>query len=227
MVSYLILSILSVTSPTLPEAKKPAASAKAVKNTTPSAAVPSAAPPSVSQEAQDVVAQAFAAPQQTSLTTEAKKEPAPVQPTSFWLPVMALGGLAIAAFLLSRKKQRQSGIIQILETTSLGPRRSLIVAQIQGQTLLMAASEAGISILSVDVKVPVATPVVDYATQRSLGEFTSELSSPIRAALGALFPSRAQTASFEQTLQEVTQMPVSGEDEDLRAKLAAGLRGRK
>jgi flagellar protein FliO/FliZ len=56
--------------------------------------------------------------------------------------------VAIAAYLFTRRKRgtthRQ---IEILESASLGPKRSLIVARVGEETLYLGASEAGITLL--------------------------------------------------------------------------------
>jgi len=64
------------------------------------------------------------------------------------LPALFLAGLAVAAYFFARKK-RTLGTrrIQILETASLGPKRSLVIARIGEETLVLGASEAGITLL--------------------------------------------------------------------------------
>jgi flagellar protein FliO/FliZ len=66
------------------------------------------------------------------------------------LPMMAmLAMVALAVFLMWRKrKQHKTGLIQIIETASLGPKRSLIVAEINGERMILGASEAGITLLN-------------------------------------------------------------------------------
>jgi flagellar biogenesis protein FliO len=66
------------------------------------------------------------------------------------LPVMAMVAMVgLAVFLMWRKrKQHKNGLIHILETASLGPKRSLIVAEINGERLILGASEAGITLLN-------------------------------------------------------------------------------
>jgi flagellar protein FliO/FliZ len=67
------------------------------------------------------------------------------------LPGVALAALALGAYLFARR--RKGGIerhIQIVETASLGPRRTLVMARIGGETLLLGTSEAGITLLKSD-----------------------------------------------------------------------------
>jgi flagellar biogenesis protein FliO len=58
-----------------------------------------------------------------------------------------LGLLAAVALFLARRKARPSRLVQIVETASLGPKRSLVVARVGSETLILGASEAGISLL--------------------------------------------------------------------------------
>ena len=67
------------------------------------------------------------------------------------LPGVALAALALGAYLFARR--RKGGIerhIHIVETASLGPRRTLVMARIGGETLLLGTSEAGITLLKSD-----------------------------------------------------------------------------
>jgi len=66
---------------------------------------------------------------------------------SFLLPALLLAALAVAAALLSRRRARAPRAVQLLETLSLGPRRSLVLAQLHGESLLLGVSEGGISLL--------------------------------------------------------------------------------
>lgn len=65
------------------------------------------------------------------------------------MPALFLAGLAIAAYLFARKKRGLTSTrrIQILETASLGQKRSLVIARVGDETLVLGASEAGITLL--------------------------------------------------------------------------------
>src|SRR5262249_24065065 len=54
-----------------------------------------------------------------------------------------LAALGVGAFLYARRRQARTGFIKIVETASLGPKRSLVVAQVNGETLVLGSSEAG------------------------------------------------------------------------------------
>jgi flagellar biogenesis protein FliO len=67
-------------------------------------------------------------------------------------PVLVGAGLLaatmVALVLWRRKRVSQSGLIRILETASLGPKRTLVVAEVDGEKMILGTSEAGISVLT-------------------------------------------------------------------------------
>ena len=85
------------------------------------------------------------------------KAEAPVADTvSLWgaaakalVPVLLLGALGIVGLRFAKKRRGMGRHVQILETTQLGPKRSLIVAKVGGETLLLGSSEAGIALIQV------------------------------------------------------------------------------
>ena len=64
------------------------------------------------------------------------------------LPALVLAAAGGAALWLKKKRPLASRVLQIVETTSLGPKRSLIVARVGAETLLLSSSEAGITLLT-------------------------------------------------------------------------------
>jgi flagellar biosynthetic protein FliO len=161
-------------------------------------------------------------------------------------PLAVLALLGAAAFFLTRRAAGpgRSRSLRVLETTSLGPRRSLVLAEVNGEWLLLGSSEAGLALL----KSGPATPAPAMATAPALHHEMPE--APDAAGmLAAVLPFRARpapqpprvhqermpwlsmwerirgtkpaapTPSFEQVLEE------SAEDELLRRKLQAGMRG--
>jgi flagellar biogenesis protein FliO len=68
--------------------------------------------------------------------------------TGLVLSVGVLGALAAAAWLARRRRTSVGRLVQVLETTSLGPKRSLVLATLGERTLLLGASEAGITMLA-------------------------------------------------------------------------------
>lgn len=64
------------------------------------------------------------------------------------LPAFALIAIGGAAWFLKRRQQKKSSMIEILETAQLGPKRQLVVARVNGETMILGSSEAGITCLS-------------------------------------------------------------------------------
>lgn len=95
---------------------------------------------------------------------------------SLLMPALALGLLAAAALLLARRKRRAGGILQVVETVGLGPRRSLVVVRVGDELLLLGSSEAGIHLVATRP----ADAIPAAAEERSTGRFDDLL-----ARLGA------------------------------------------
>ena len=67
---------------------------------------------------------------------------------SVFLPALLLLALAIGAYIVARRRRvTVKRHLQIVETISLGPKRSIVVARVGGETLVLASSEAGITLL--------------------------------------------------------------------------------
>ncbi len=130
------------------------------------------------------------------------------------LPAIVLGTLGAVALFFARRKSRPSRLVQIVETASLGPKRSLIVARIGEETLILGSSEAGIALLGTKRGLAATEPAPAPAP----------VARPATAAPGILGrlrlqKSRVPVPKFEPLLRE------SLEDQELRAKVAAGHRG--
>ena len=69
-------------------------------------------------------------------------------PTGSMLPILGFVLCGAAALVFAKKKQQTTPkMLEIVETHGLGGRRSLIVARIAGETVLLGASEAGLTLL--------------------------------------------------------------------------------
>jgi hypothetical protein len=92
---------------------------------------------------------AFAPPSASTSTSTSAALGTDGQKSSLLAPAGGLAVLAVAAYLLARRRKGAAvdRHIQILETASLGPKRTLIMARIGGETLLLGTSEAGITLL--------------------------------------------------------------------------------
>ncbi len=168
-----------------------------------SAPVVAPAPPSA---ADSVVAAAFGKDVGTK-PTDLKAETG-LSLQNVLAPTLGLVGLAALAFTLKRRKQLRGGSITIVEAASLGEKRSLVIADVMGERLVLGVSEAGVTVL-MNRPAPAAEPapfVLPAAPRApSMGFF-------------ARLKGRSPVPAFDAALQE------SIEDQELRAKLAAGLR---
>jgi hypothetical protein len=141
---------------------------------------------------------------------------------------------------LRRRRKAANRIVTIVETASLGPKRSLIVARVGGETLVLGSSEAGISLLrsrstgATDIAESDAagggTSSNDYdrfSTGDRAGSGTEEAPGQVRF-LARLFGRKENAA----TLQDAEPWNFDGlledsiEDQELRRKLSAGLQAR-
>jgi flagellar biogenesis protein FliO len=159
--------------------------------------------------------------------------------------VVLLAGLAIAAVVFARRRTARPRLIKIVETASIGPRRSLVIANVGGRTMVLGVSEAGVALL--DAQAPVLAPGAGNAQPALLGDEPAAVSEQLVAGLRALAQERSQgeapapetksessllsrlfhqreplapSHAFEDLLSE------SLEDQDLRRKLSLGESGR-
>lgn len=121
---------------------------------------------------------------------------------------LLLAGLGAAAFLLSRRRARADRLLTVVESTSIGPRRHLVVARLADDLLVLGSSEAGISLLST-VPAPARAAASSPAPAPAGGP----------GLLARLRPSSRRAPGFHTLLAE------SVEDLELRRKLAAGQAG--
>lgn len=183
---------------------------------------PAAAP----SAADSIVAAAFAKGNETERDTEKTAQPATqaaaptaaIGASSFVAPALAILGLAGLALGLTRRRRAAPGSIRIVEAAPLGPRRSLVIADVLGDRLVLGVSEAGVAVLS-------SRPApASEAAAESLGALSVEPvypRSPRVAPMGffARLFGKTPKVPFEEVLGE------SIEDQELRAKLAQGMRG--
>jgi flagellar biogenesis protein FliO len=160
------------------------------------------------------------------------------------LAVALLAGIGVAATLFARRRATRVRMIRIVETASIGPRRSLVVACIGGRTMVLGVSEAGVALLDAQAG-PLSTPSAPEKSQSATWEEAalglrgmapghgagqldaSEDAKHEGSLLGRLFhraPAPSESArrahEFDELLSE------SLEDQDLRRKLSLGEAGR-
>jgi flagellar biogenesis protein FliO len=148
---------------------------------------------------------------------------------------VSLGLLAIVgAFGWRRRRARPERHIRILETAVLGPKRALILAEIDGKSLVLGASEAGIALLSTtpgtapapDAEAAPAGPPADGADEPGLdqGGILARLFHrdrwPERDADDARTGNPEEDEAFSALLRE------SLEDDELRRRLSGDTSGR-
>jgi flagellar biogenesis protein FliO len=160
------------------------------------------------------------------------------------LAVALLAGLGVAATLFARRRATRVRMIRIVETASIGPRRSLVVACIGGRTMVLGVSEAGVSLLDTQAG-PVSAPAVPEKAQsasleeaalglrglsRGQAESLSDASEDAKhegSLLGRLFhrmPASSESSRREPAFDDL--LSESLEDEELRRKLSLGMAGR-
>jgi flagellar biogenesis protein FliO len=150
-----------------------------------------------------------------------EKKSSPVGAAAGALAVVALGA---AAYFLRNQKKRKTLHIEVLETAALGPKRALVLARVGGKTLLLASSEAGISLLENlgEMAVPVEQDR-EPAPQPALLARLRKLSQP-KLASDAPDP----FARLGKYLKPVPPLQFDAlfaeeqEDQELRMKLLAG-----
>ncbi|MBX7098349.1 MAG: flagellar biosynthetic protein FliO [Myxococcaceae bacterium] len=123
------------------------------------------------------------------LTAPPPPPPAPVAPEGFQagplVVLVVLGALGLGAALLGRRRTRRARRLEVLESLSLGPRRSVCLARLDDQQLLLGVSEAGVQLLtSVGANpAPLAPPAQAPGFETLLVESSAELE--LKAGLAA------------------------------------------
>ena len=228
--------------PTRPTGQEAPAASPPAETTIAPAERPAAAPEaSADKAAAAPAATARSAPQKaktkTAMASDDRKGPR-TTPTPPWVMLSGLGLVGLAGyFVWRRRRQQQSSLIRILETASLGPRRALIVAEINGERVILGSSEAGISVISPPAEGetphrtpgpmalrPVEVPVAPTAglPEESEGGLLARLFKRRRESdlIEGDEPPSTMAEDFRDLLQD------SLEDEELRQRLAAGMGGR-
>jgi flagellar biogenesis protein FliO len=172
------------------------------------------AKPVVAEVAKPVAAAPIADP---FMHDKAKSAAAPIPASSSGsstvLTVLALAAIAFAGVMFSRRRAHRAGMIQILETAQLGPKRALVVARINGNTMILGSSEAGIALLgTVDKTTGVAAPassetadaLAEMMPQMTAASLTKKSPPPVpkMSATLALFSGKATTAAPDATTSE-------------------------
>jgi flagellar biogenesis protein FliO len=143
-------------------------------------------------------------------------------------PVLVGAGLLaatmVALVLWRRKRVSQAGLIRILETASLGPKRTLVVAEIDGEKMILGTSEAGISVLTPVNRMPSPWGEQTNATQMNLPPGFAEISkmnnmATIAAAAAHHAASVAAAASIPTPIGMAAVAPTEDNEGGLLSRL--------
>ena len=172
------------------------------------AAAPAQTTPPTGKSAADTVVSAAFTPD-IDTTAASPKGEAPAPSATLLLGLVALG-VGFFVFSALRRKQKLGGTgIHVIEAASLGDKRSLVIAEVMGERLVLGVSEAGVAVLMSKPAPPppltVPAPLAPPSAPRPMGFF-------------ARLTGKNPAPAFDAALQE------SLEDQELRAKLAAGVR---
>jgi len=148
--------------------------------------------------------------------------------------------LAAAAFgLWKRRSAPLVRRIRILETAPLGPRRALILAEVNGVTMVIGASEAGIALLTAPTSashegaIPSNEGTADERDS-TFGALAASHSLGQSGALHRLFPksgspaaeSDAEISDREEDAAFASMLAETIEDQELRQRLSTGFAGK-
>ena len=114
---------------------------------------------------------------------------------------IALALLAIAALIFVRRRSGGPRMVHVLESAAIGPKRSIVVARVGDELLVLGSSEAGIQLLSTRAAPAESVPA----------PVLEESQAGLLARMGL-----SRKPEFEELLAE------SEADRELRRKLAAG-----
>jgi flagellar biogenesis protein FliO len=117
------------------------------------------------------------------------------------LIILALGA---ATLWMNKRKRQGTRHIQVVETASLGPKRSLALVVVGRQSLLLSCSESGIFLVSSQ---PATAEMLEGSDQRAAGVSPVELPTPLfgRAAPTAAPGSQAAQGGFAVQLAEAEE----------------------
>ncbi len=203
------------------------------------AVVPAAAPMAKVVTKDSAPAQAAAPAQAVAPAQAAAPAPsaAAESSASSWrvvvVPVGALILLGVVSLFLGKRRKANGRLVTILETASLGPKRALIVARVNGETLVLGSSEAGITLLrsrvpespigvDVDMSGPDEPPLDVRGRFRDASDEAGQDSPGQVRFLARLFGRKdkpegeVEPWNFEGLLED------SIEDQELRRKLSSG-----
>lgn len=149
--------------------------------------------------------------------------------------LLALGGVAL---LFTLRKSRTPGSLRIVESVPVGPKRSLVVARVGDEELVLGCSEAGISLLSTrsatgeGTRAPAPSDTREAGADPWLDSFDGR-GAPRReerpdaiGSLARLFTKAGKGADKDRRPSFDDLLADSAQDQELRRRLAEGGKGR-
>jgi flagellar biogenesis protein FliO len=124
--------------------------------------------------------------------------------TKLAMPAMLFVALLGGLLLIARKKA-PGRHVRVMEMTTLGKGRSVVVADVAGKTVLLGVSEGGVTLLMDELPITSPSTVVDARAPTFFERFFNRAPAP---------------SPFDAQLYDSTD-----EDDELRRKIAAHLSG--
>jgi flagellar biogenesis protein FliO len=141
------------------------------------------------------------------------------------VPLVALVLLCGLGLWRRRVRPGASRVVRILETASLGPKRSLIVAEVAGQRLVLGASEAGITLLESRASAPSAATLEAPPMTAPAPDAALVGAGPVPSLAGEDARARAALVDASDDLGEITvEEPAPAGQAHVLARLFSGRR---
>jgi hypothetical protein len=126
------------------------------------------------------------------------------------LAIVALAGLGLAAIVFLRRSTAPGRIIHVIERASIGSRRSLVVVQVGGRALLLAVSEAGMSLLDARAVSPVFPATAEVSPVPVPATATVRTDNRDAAAIGSQGFDALDLRFFEDGESDVAMAALAG-----------------
>lgn len=140
---------------------------------------------------------------------------------SLTLVMVLLAGLGVVAFVLARRRGTSGRMIHIVETASIGPKRSLVVANVSGRTMVLGVSEAGVTLLDT-----ISHPVSEAQTEFNKKEVSSQEDTLPMSRLSSLKDKLLAGITGHKKMSALDRMDDENQPAQEEEKTESGLLGR-
>ena len=128
-------------------------------------------------------------------------------------PFIGLGLVGGVLIWRGRKRQKMPRLVRVVESVSLGPKRALVVAEVQGEKVVLGTSEAGISVLSGSANMQVS-PFDNHAAMNFPEEPTGDgfgdiFHEEVKGVADTRIPSTSMMTWFQSQGYVKPNLPVS------------------